>query len=167
MNSNTNIDPSSNHPTSSTSKRPAPKKIIPRKMSGICTLCQSPKSPTLLLSQLQFAIPITQTTSATHPHQPTYTYSPGIPTPLLLNSSQQRIMVKDHIADNLVISRLRCTNNQRNIAPALVSPRRASSRVRAGLAPALVLCLCHASSRVRAGLAPALFASCSIGYTSL
>jgi len=141
MNSNTNLDPSSNHPISSTSKRPAPQKIIPRKMSGICTLFHSPKSPILLLSQLQFAIPITQTASATHPHRPTYTYSPGIPTPQLLNSSQQRIMVKDHIADNLLMSRLRGNNNQRNIAPALVSPRRASSRVRAGLAPALVVWL--------------------------
>ncbi len=159
MNSNTHIDPISKHPTSSTSKRPAPKKIIARKMSGICTLCQVPqksyyvnpqKVPTPLLPHLQFTtpIPITQTTSPTHPHQTTYTYSPGIPIPQLLNSSQQRIMVKDHIADNLVMSRLRGNNNQRNIAPALASPRRASSRV-------------------RAGLAPALFASCSIGYTSL
>ena len=141
MNSNTNLDPSSNHPISSTSKRPAPQKIIPRKMSGICTLFHSPKSPILLLSQLQFAIPITQTASATHPHRPTYTYSPGIPTPQLLNSSQQRIMVKDHIANNPVMNRLRGTNNHRNIAPAPMSPRRASSRVRAGLAPALVVWL--------------------------
>ena len=43
-------------------------------------------------------------------------------------------MVKDHIADNLLMSRLRGNNNQRNIAPALVSPQCASYRVLAGLA---------------------------------
>src|SRR5207248_11343130 len=34
------IDPISNHPTSTTSKRSASKKIIASKMSGICSLCQ-------------------------------------------------------------------------------------------------------------------------------